>query len=1011
MAKAVIISIISICIVIAVSFIILSKHFQKKKEHYASQDEIINQIVSKTNSTNEYGYEKNKEQDVSLDTVKNDVQTYTRNINEIKKNYDYIKNEQDGLKASLTGNFKNLQDNITKDVSSIQDNNVVQTKRIDGLYSFSEETRGTINDINDQVTVINGRLVNIGKVQQEQINKITNDNDFIKKDNGDLRNVVYNVKNDNVTRMKEVNDNINSYQNKSTTQTNNIDVLKSRADAIQTLINNLTSHVEVVKKSIESYIIANGDMKLYARKDDINSINQNLNNYLTTNDFSSYKTSLPEYVTQVEAKNVYSTKTDLENANKTIIVANKLIDELKISIGQLYANSATKQDVLDLTTNATQSTVNLTSLNKTILSFETNLTNIFNTLNAYKTEVSVTYATQAQLKSNIDALDQQIKALKNGTSLILESLTIQSKLNAKGDITVNDIKISNNWMNYTTTGTDKSEISNDLTTYKSLVIAGNKSGGGDQRRVTLLDKVDVKGTLGVDSGAEAQTFNSRDWIKGKNHVGIINDAAYMNSAGQIRGNSWVAAGANHASWMNSDGQIYANNWIQSKNHLGIDNGAAWMNSAGQIRGNSWVAAGENNASLMNSDGQIYANNWIQSKNHLGIDNGAAWMNSAGIVHANNLIKSPGSIEIENKSAYMREGELYAKNKLKVDGTGELGNLNVKGDAVFDGGNNWIMHTPDDGRRNLYVAPSGTAGKNDWNWGAQTRFDPDGTVNITKLKVNGHIRGNVAENQNIPNGWGGGLHVWDIYANATIAAGQNGNVASYLNSGGDGYMGRNFSVGGYTNLAGGAYVKNGLTIEGDTVMRNNLITPNSHIIHSQGRQHISGEEHLFLLNKTGTTVSKAWGGNANLTVDGNLHTREYTNMMGGAYVGGDLVVQGNMRVVGTSWVKIGSDERIKENIKPISNNKFEEVNKLKPVSYKLKDYKDEGQQYGFIAQDVEKVYPDLVSQNKEGLKNMNYIGVIPLLTGKINQNLPTNDTLCLGDVCINKEQLRKLKTLL
>jgi len=37
---------------------------------------------------------------------------------------------------------------------------------------------------------------------------------------------------------------------------------------------------------------------------------------------------------------------------------------------------------------------------------------------------------------------------------------------------------------------------------------------------------------------------------------------------------------------------------------------------------------------------------------------------------------------------------------------------------------------------------------------------------------------------MPNGWGGGIHSWDVYANATIAAGKDGSVAAYMNSSGD-----------------------------------------------------------------------------------------------------------------------------------------------------------------------------------------------------------------------------------
>ena len=67
-----------------------------------------------------------------------------------------------------------------------------------------------------------------------------------------------------------------------------------------------------------------------------------------------------------------------------------------------------------------------------------------------------------------------------------------------------------------------------------------------------------------------------------------------------------------------------------------------------------------------------------------------------------------------------------------------GDLKIKGDVRFVGKNNWILHTPDDGRRTMYVAPSGTEGQENWNWGAQTRFEPDGVVAVNKLSTSSGV---------------------------------------------------------------------------------------------------------------------------------------------------------------------------------------------------------------------------------------------------------------------------------
>ncbi|WP_297324999.1 H-type lectin domain-containing protein [Nitrosomonas sp.] len=49
----------------------------------------------------------------------------------------------------------------------------------------------------------------------------------------------------------------------------------------------------------------------------------------------------------------------------------------------------------------------------------------------------------------------------------------------------------------------------------------------------------------------------------------------------------------------------------------------------------------------------------------------------------------------------------------------------------------------------------------------------------------------------------------------------------------------------------------------------------------GRMHIAGDELLFLLNKAGVVVSKAWGGNGNLTVEGNIAVGGTFQLNGGA----------------------------------------------------------------------------------------------------------------------------------
>jgi hypothetical protein len=80
----------------------------------------------------------------------------------------------------------------------------------------------------------------------------------------------------------------------------------------------------------------------------------------------------------------------------------------------------------------------------------------------------------------------------------------------------------------------------------------------------------------------------------------------------------------------------------------------------------------------------------------------------------------------------------------------------------------------------------------------------------------------------------------------------------------------------------------------------------------------------------------------------------------------------------------SDVNLKTNIKDLSNNKKEHLDKLRnliPKSYNFKN--QETTSFGLIAQEVEKIYPELVGTQKDGTKCINYTELIPLLLLQTN----------------------------
>jgi hypothetical protein len=118
------------------------------------------------------------------------------------------------------------------------------------------------------------------------------------------------------------------------------------------------------------------------------------------------------------------------------------------------------------------------------------------------------------------------------------------------------------------------------------------------------------------------------------------------------------------------------------------------------------------------------------------------------------------------------------------------------------------------------------------------------------------------------------------------------------------------------------------------------------------------------------------------------------------VGGDLNLStgSSFRINTTaictaSGCTVSSDERLKENIEPL-NGALDQILQLRGVKYRYRDEKKFGnqRQIGLIAQEVEKVYPEVVqTDSKTGLKSVAYdhlvaplIEAVKTLYGKIQE---------------------------
>ena len=95
----------------------------------------------------------------------------------------------------------------------------------------------------------------------------------------------------------------------------------------------------------------------------------------------------------------------------------------------------------------------------------------------------------------------------------------------------------------------------------------------------------------------------------------------------------------------------------------------------------------------------------------------------------------------------------------------------------------------------------------------------------------------------------------------------------------------------------------------------------------------------------------------------------------------------------------SDEGLKKEVTNVSGVK-KSVLALQPVKYKLtlprpakeNTMAERGYQFGFLAQDVQKIFPDLVNTPENGKLGVRYLGFIPLLVETIKEQQSEIDDL-------------------
>lgn len=137
--------------------------------------------------------------------------------------------------------------------------------------------------------------------------------------------------------------------------------------------------------------------------------------------------------------------------------------------------------------------------------------------------------------------------------------------------------------------------------------------------------------------------------------------------------------------------------------------------------------------------------------------------------------------------------------------------------------------------------------------------------------------------------------------------------------------------------------------------------------------VNAQLHLHLSGSTGWPTGYNPNTNAFLITSGSNQTK-LLRVSGS----GQLDVRGDIVALSTFAT---SDIRLKTNIKPIENA-LSKVDQINPIEF---NWKSNGKQdFGVSAQQIEELYPDLVTENIEGYKVVKYNPLIALLLKSIQE---------------------------
>lgn len=189
--------------------------------------------------------------------------------------------------------------------------------------------------------------------------------------------------------------------------------------------------------------------------------------------------------------------------------------------------------------------------------------------------------------------------------------------------------------------------------------------------------------------------------------------------------------------------------------------------------------------------------------------------------------------------------------------------------------------------------------------------------------------------------------------------------------------------------------------------------------SSWRDLYSGEIYLYDYLKlhngtTETQTGQIYGNGSNIIVV-KPTSGGYSVLHNSAYIGSSISKSPSpyeLYVAGDAYFEGGyssSDIRLKMNIKTLENP-LGKIMRIRGIRFNWIDREEDGEQIGFVAQEVEKIYPELIQTGSDGYKAVDYSKFTPILL-EANKQLQKKNKVLEESVADLEDRIAKLEEML